>query len=380
MRFRHERIDANPPSGRLGSCSTADLTGNGLPDVIVGAMGDPVEVSFMGKELPLRSVRGIRQLIERFETNVFWYENPGWKRHALSDAPPIDVSATLGDITENGRLDFLAGQGINHHDLYWFEQPDDPRKRWRRRVITDAFEKYHDVVVGDVDNDGEDEVVALSQGSEVIFYYDIPTDPWQSPWPDEARHVIAKNIEVEGALVLDIDGDGKQELIAGPNVFTAPEDPSEPWSREEIAQGWEWTRIAVGDIDGDGDLEVVLAEGDRPFADGQPGRVGWFDPPDWTPNILADDMFCPHSCQLADFTGDGTLDIYVAEMGLGKNDDPEHLLFTNEGGGQFERNLLSSGIPTHEAKAVDMTGDGRPDIVGKSYSPEHHVDIWYNEL
>jgi hypothetical protein len=28
----------------------------------------------------------------------------------------------------------------------------------------------------------------------------------------------------------------------------------------------------------------------------------------------------------------------------------------------------------------DLTGDGRPDIVGKPYHPESHIDIWYNQL
>nr|WP_276277356.1 hypothetical protein [Halomicroarcula sp. SYNS111] len=66
-------------------------------------------------------------------------------------------------------------------------------------------------------------------------------------------------------------------------------------------------------------------------------------------------------------------------MGLGENDDPVHLLFRNRGDGTFDREVVSRGIETHEAVAVDMTGDGRIDIVGKSYAPDHHVDVWYNE-
>jgi hypothetical protein len=41
--------------------------------------------------------------------------------------------------------------------------------------------------------------------------------------------------------------------------------------------------------------------------------------------------------------------------------------------------VLSSGVPTHEAKLVDLDGDGTLDVVGKSYGPERHVDAWYNE-
>jgi hypothetical protein len=151
------------------------------------------------------------------------------------------------------------------------------------------------------------------------------------------------------------------------------------WERESIATGWDWTRVAVADLDGDGDLEVLFSEGDSPELGTRFGRVAWFDPPDWEQHTLRDDMFCPHSLQIADFDDNGHPDIYVGEMSLGKNDDPEHVVFRNEGGGEFTEEVIMTGVETHEAKAVDLTGDGRPDIVGKSFAPDAHVDVWYNQ-
>jgi NAD(P)-dependent dehydrogenase (short-subunit alcohol dehydrogenase family) len=139
-------------------------------------------------------------------------------------------------------------------------------------------------------------------------------------------------------------------------------------------------RVAVADLDGDGDLEVVFSEGDSPTYGSHPGRVAWFDPPDWEPTFLREDLFCPHSLQVADFSGNGWPDIYVAEMGLGTNDASQHILFLNQGEGEFEERVIATGVETHEAKAADLTGTGVPDIVGKSYTPDHHVDVWHNEL
>jgi hypothetical protein len=375
----HEVVDPDPPCEKLGFCETTDLTGNGRPDVIVGGAGEgfPGRRFIMAAEQRnIPTLRPLRKLAGYAETNLFWYENPGFERHDVAVLPGLDVGAAVGDITGTGRPDVVAGQGLGQTDVYWFEIPDDPREPWTAHLLTDSFEKYHDLAVADVDDDGDPEVVGLSQESETIFYYDVPADPRQSPWPADHRHIVVEGRDVEGVAVVDIDGDGQTELIAGTHLYDRT--PESGWVERPITTDWDRTRVAVADLDGDDELEVVFSEGDSPHLGTHPGRVAWFDPPDWEPHLLRDDLFCPHSLQIADFSGNGCPDIYVAEMGLGKHETPRHLLFVNRGDGEFVEQTVATGVETHEAKAVDLTGNGRPDIVGKSYGPDHHVDVWYN--
>jgi hypothetical protein len=378
MEFRHERIDEATPAGRMSFCLTEDLTGNGRPDVLVGALGVDrwVDLPVVNGSVNLRELPVARSLVARTETNVFWYENPGWERHEVARAPRLSVGGTLGDLTGNGRVDLVTGQNLST-DLFWLEQPADPRGTWTRRLLTDDFEKYHDATVADIDDDGRDEVIFLSQESAVVGYYDIPGDPRQEPWPRVNRRILAENLDVEGVAVTDVDGDGQTELVAGANIFHRSGDE---WTRESIAGGWDWTRVAVADLDGDGQQEIVLTEGDVPYAEDRPARLGVFDPPSWKITLLHDDLYNPHTVQTADFDGDGHTDIYVAEMGLGDYEDAAHYVFKNSGDSSlaFQKHEIECGIPTHEAKAVDLNGDGRPDIVGKGYA-DTHVDIWYNE-
>ncbi len=379
MEFRHERIDSTPPSTQLGFCLTADLTGNGRQDVIVGGAGGGFPGRgkiYEAKKKGYPTFRRLRALVGFDQTTLFWYENPGWERHEVGSVPALDVGATLCDLTGDGRPNVIAGQGIHNTDVYWFEMPDNPRERWQPHLITDAFEKYHDLAAGDIDGDAVPEIVGLSQESETLFYYDIPSDPYQSPWPDRCRHIIDEGLKMEGISIIESNGNGSAELIAGTNRYT---NGGGSWKSEPIVTDWDMTRVGVADLDGDGEREIVFSEGDSPLYGTHPGRVAWFDASGSEGTFLETELFCPHTLQIADFDGNGRPDIYVAEMGKDVNNDPQHLLFRNEDNGTFSRRVIASGIPTHEAKAVDLTGTGRPDIVGKSYGPNHHVDVWYNE-
>ena len=348
-RFRHQTIDPDPPGSHHDITLVADLTSNGLADIVIGGKCG--------------------------EVNLFWYENPTWARHEIAHASDLEAGGVMADITDNGTLDIVAGQQHNGNELYWFECPDDPRQPWPKRVIEDRFRKYHDQAVGDVDGDGEVEIVVLSQGSGVLVYYDIPADPRVSPWPQECCHVIAEGVgDMEGLVVVDLDDDGHAEVIAGTTVYRPDKDPHGPWSGEPFASGFVKTRVAVADLNDDGVLDLVVCEGES-----HPGRLVWLEGPEWKQHLLRDDLFHPHSLAIADFTGNGRPDIFVAEMGLGRNPEPKMIIYLNAGAGEFEEFVFERGVPTHEAKVADLTGNGMPDIVGKPYEPERHIDAWLNE-
>lgn len=349
--FEHKVVDDNPLGRQNDVCLIGDIDGDSRNDIVIGSKyGDD---------------------------NLVWYENPTWERHIIATTH-LEAGGMLVDITGNGKLDIVAGnpmdapEGYTNTELYWFESPEDPHQLWTTRLITSSFQKYHDQAVGDVDGDGKIEIVFASQGAKVLAYFDIPADPRVSPWSEECCHIIAKGLEVEGLAIVDLDGDGKNEVVSGPNIFKR--NPDSTWTRTELLSDLDpRTCIAVGDIDGDGKPDIVLTEGEKDKA-----RVIWLKNPTWEPYQLADDFFHPHSVEVSDFDGNGLLDIFVGEMGLGGYPDSREVIFRNQGDGKFEMKIVAN-LPTHCATIGDITGNGMPDIAGKPYdSGKDQVDLLLN--
>jgi len=138
---------------------------------------------------------------------------------------------------------------------------------------------------------------------------------------------------------------------------------------------------AVGDLDGDGrpDLVVAGAVVGQVSVYQNLSTGGALGPNTFGPRIDLPLEGTPRSVTLADVDGDGKLDIVVADTGLN-----QILIYRNlSSGGLLTTNsfaapvALNVGPDTRYVRVADLDGDGRPDLICASYD-NNTVSIFQN--
>jgi hypothetical protein len=240
---------------------------------------------------------------------------------------------------------------------------------WTRHEIGQGY--AHDLLVGDVNGDGTLDVLTCDKTKMVLW---IPVTPDRFE-----QHVIIERLG-EGIALADIDGDRDLDLVFGGNSLENPgsKNVAGQWRLHAIAPKWHRdTRVAVADMNGDRRSDVVLS-----VSEGS-GSISWFESPKdlrsggWIEHSIDNAVFeGVHSLQVADFNGDGNLDLVMAEMHTSKK--RRVLVYLNETGTFTPIVLSRSG--SHNMRIADIDGDGDIDIVGKNYAGSARVvELWENQ-
>jgi len=258
--------------------------------------------------------------------SVFWYENNGarppvFTEHVAASGLGGPRALAIADIDRDGDLDAVIPSDDDHR-VVWLENNGARPPVFTLRVIdstSPADGYFRTVSIADMDRDGDPDVVAASaNGDQVIIYFNQGNRP-----ATFSKQVIGGADYPLHVHAADVDGDGDLDVLVASEIdgdislFENTDGHAGSFAKRIIDNDAPTAHaVASGDIDSDGDMDVVGAiEGNNTFV--------WYEndgaqPPAFTKRVIYDLALIAHSIGVTDIDNDGDLDVMgtARETGL----------------------------------------------------------------
>lgn len=283
------------------------------------------------------------------------------------------LDAAFADVDDDGDLDAILGVEMGVNRLYIND--GSGHLSYREGVFGEgAYDSEH-VVATDFNEDGIDDVIFVAEDDQQHQFFLGNADGTFS----DATNRLPAMSEGNALAVGDLNGDDLPDILVGNTGeqnqnFLWLNDPANPGqfldSTEvglpQIADNTQ--SIALADLDGDGDLDMVIGNEDPPNSLYlNDGNAHFTDHSDRLELVTPLETRQVH---IRDFTGDGALDILFFNLtsNAGEWDkDPQIRLLVNNGEGRYvdesDERLPENRFSIYAGAPVDLNRDGALDLI-----------------
>jgi hypothetical protein len=339
---------------------------------------------------------------------------------------PNPDHAEMVDLDRDGRQDLLVADlgdflpgDHEKGSVVWLRQTGP--LVFEKRVLVEKLARTADARAADFDGDGDLDLVVGAFGWHTVggtFYYENKTTDWAQPrfeaFTIDARpgpiHTIPVDLDRDGHLdFVDLISQQYEHVVAFMNRGSGRGFRARTLFQAPVPV-WGSSGIDLVDFDKDGDLDLLMTNGDslddftiRPFH-----GVRWFENQGEYPWVQHDLAVMPgvHRAQAVDLDGDGDVDV-VATAYLPNAEHPSFQALERQGSlapftslgwieqtrpGVFVPHPLERGKLTHTTLDVaDFDGDGDVDILtgnfvgftftaaDAGFKADSTLDLWVNE-
>ncbi len=342
------------------------------------------------------------------ESVVEWYENSGWAPHPVTTATVKNIS--LAPLFRAGypargmalASGFSLSDTATGGDVWWAEHAPALDAEWNLRGVA-RIPTAHRLRWADLEGDGRLELllVPLVGAGAVAPDYKAGAPITRLEMPDGllrghlsagerepglwTPHLVDDSLSVvHGALVMDWDGDGRDELLTtsfeGVHLFhSLGKGDGLKWTKTRLASGDQESRprrgsseIGVGRLAGRRFLATIEpwhGEQVAVYFEAKPGPL-------WERRVIDKSFNDGHALAVADLNGDGNDEIVAGYRGPGTSLYAYYA--TDASGKNWERQTLDSQMAASCVVVADLNGDGRLDIAAVGASTANVV--WYENV
>ncbi len=355
------RVEGNYAAG-----SSRDLTFNTAPNFLAG---ESVEVSLTKRIEGQGGLPLSLPFVWRFLTATG--SGPAEfniRRHDFGSGDDETTALAAGRVNLDGTIDLVVGNYGGGVVVYL----NEGGYAWASSgvVVGAADANIQSVRLSDVDGDSNLDIVAVTSeaadaSGKVFFNNGVGQYPSSSTWGQgNGRGKIEMG---------DMDADGDLDIVFArwgePGLVCLNDGLGQFGEIREFGTASDSSNdLSLGDIDGDGDLDAVVAHSnhsDRVYLNAGDGTLAEYG--------TLGDAETPTEClRLGDFDGDGDLDVVCGYF------QRQSRIYFNDGSGQF-----TEGSPfgpefehTTSLECGDLDGDGDLDIAAAMYS---YTEVFLND-
>ncbi len=226
-----------------------------------------------------------------------WFEAPDWKRHDISPAEVFKVRTQYShsfldysmDVNLDGWTDLIVTD-FPGTSAYWYENPKNKDGYWKKHVIYETVGNESPAFV-DVDGDGRVDLLCADSKERQMMWLRAPTVKGDTAWrryPISEKNPAGTDIFSHGLGFGDVNNDGRPDVLIKSGWWEGPADRTQPgWIFHPADLGEDCSQMYVLDVNGDGLPDVISASAHNMASGGMNREKTTRGAPAWEPHVIS---------------------------------------------------------------------------------------------